>query len=295
MSNPLGTRGALAKAVAELITALWLNNYLFLSPLTFRENICRFAEQFRGSDQHDAQEFLGFLLDGLHEDLNRIKVKPAPIEMGPEREHDLETLPQQIMSEREWRIYRRRDDSFVVDCFQGQFRNQLKCLTCGQTSTTYNVSGDAQPARLARTTLLIYLVWLLQTFMPLSVPVPAGRNLKVSLLNCIEAFVREEIMEKDEAWFCPRCKTKRKASKKLTLSRLPPILVIHLKRFSFKGPFSDKIETQVQYPLQGLDLTNFVPPPLMSQDAAKLKQPPKGWVYDLYAVTNHYGNLSSGH
>ncbi len=29
-----------------------------------------------GCSQHDAQEFLRFLLDGLHEDLNRVKVKP---------------------------------------------------------------------------------------------------------------------------------------------------------------------------------------------------------------------------
>lgn len=40
---------------------------------------------------------------------------------------------------------------------------------------------------------------------------------------------------------CPRCKKNRKAIKKLSLSKLPPILVIHLKRFSFHGPFSDKV------------------------------------------------------
>ncbi|KAM0752242.1 hypothetical protein T439DRAFT_299975 [Meredithblackwellia eburnea MCA 4105] len=271
-SNTLGTKGALADAVAELIRAIWAQNYLFLSPVTFRENICRWAPQFRGTDQHDAQEFLGFLLDGLHEDLNYIIQKPPPVDMSPEREHDLETLPQQIMSEREWDIYRRRDDSFVVQCFQGQFRNQLKCLTCGKTSTTYN------------------------TFMPLSVPIPSGRGIgRVDLQQCISAFVREEILEKDDAWNCPRCKVPRKASKKLTLSRLPPILVIHLKRFSIRGPFSDKLETQVHYPLSGLDLTNHMPPPLMEKRPAALTSPPKGYVYDLYGVTNHYGNLSSGH
>ena len=58
--------------------------------------------------------------------------KPPPVEMTPEREHDLETLPAQVMSSREWDIYRRRDDSFVVQCFQGQFRNQMKCLTCSK-------------------------------------------------------------------------------------------------------------------------------------------------------------------
>lgn len=135
-TNVHGTKGALADAVAELIRAIWAQNYLFLSPITFRENICRWAPQFKGSDQHDAQEFLGFLLDGLHEDLNYITDKPKPVEMSKEREKDLESLPQQVMSQREWDIYRRRDDSFVVQCFQGQFRNQLRCLTCQTVSFT---------------------------------------------------------------------------------------------------------------------------------------------------------------
>lgn len=34
------------------------------------------ASQFTGYAQHDAQEFMAFLLDGLHEDLNRIQIKP---------------------------------------------------------------------------------------------------------------------------------------------------------------------------------------------------------------------------
>ncbi|BGP39848.1 ubiquitin-specific protease doa4 [Rhodotorula kratochvilovae] len=269
--NPLGTKGALANAVAELIRALWAQQYHFLSPVTFRENICRVAPQFRGSEQHDAQEFLGFLLDGLHEDCNYVVKKPPPVEMTPEREHDLETLPPQVMSDREWQIYKMRNDSFIVQCFQGQFRNQLRCLTCQKTSTTYN------------------------TFMPLSVPIPGGRGVgKVSLMACLEQFVRDEVLDGDDAWHCPRCKKNRKAVKKLSLSKLPPILVIHLKRFSFHGPFSDKIETQVQYPLSGLDLTHFLPPPMMDQNGQS-SAPPKGYMYDLFGVTNHYGNLSSGH
>ncbi|GAA6013015.1 hypothetical protein JCM10207_008414 [Rhodosporidiobolus poonsookiae] len=271
--NPLGTKGALANAVAELIRELWTQRYNFLSPVTFREQICRVAPQFRGSDQHDAQEFLGFLLDGLHEDCNYVVKKPPPIEMTPEREHDLETLPPQLMSEREWQIYKMRNDSFIVQCFQGQFRNQLRCLTCQKTSTTYN------------------------TFMPLSVPIPGNRSIsKVPLMACLENFVRDEILDKDDAWHCPRCKKNRKAIKKLSLSKLPPILVIHLKRFSFHGPFSDKIETQVQFPLSGLDLTPFIPPPLTDKRGQPINPPPaKGYVYDLFGVTNHYGNLSSGH
>ena len=89
--------------------------------------------QFGGSEQHDSQEFLSFLLDGLHEDLNRILNKPT-YEVTQAREEELEKLPQQIASEQEWKVYRMRNDSLVVDFFQGQFRNRLECMTCRKAS-----------------------------------------------------------------------------------------------------------------------------------------------------------------
>jgi ubiquitin carboxyl-terminal hydrolase 8 len=97
--------------------------------ILLQKTICIYASQFAGSDQHDSQEFLTFLLDGLHEDLNRVINKPL-IEATPEREAELEKLPQQIASEQEWTTYRMRNDSPVVDTFQGQFRNRMECLTC---------------------------------------------------------------------------------------------------------------------------------------------------------------------
>jgi ubiquitin carboxyl-terminal hydrolase 4/11/15 len=44
--------------------------------LPFQISVGRFAPQFSGYQQQDAQELMAFLLDGLHEDLNRIKKKP---------------------------------------------------------------------------------------------------------------------------------------------------------------------------------------------------------------------------
>ncbi|KAI0642296.1 cysteine proteinase [Trametes meyenii] len=278
MVNPMGTKGNLANAFANILRDLWQGENGTLSPVTFRRSICSHAPQFSGSEQHDSQEFLSFLLDGLHEDLNRVLNKPQ-ISSTPQREAELERLPTQIASEQEWEIYRMRDDSLVVDFFQGQYRNRMECLTCSKTSTTYN------------------------TFMYLTLPIPTNRgHSKVSLQQCIDAFVKEEVMDKSDAWHCPHCKTLRKATKRLSLSRLPPVLLIHLKRFSAKGPFTDKIETFVEFPLKGLDLTNYMPPPLppgvsggspLSHDDPRCQIPP--YRYDLYAVTNHFGTLSTGH
>ena len=132
--NPLGTKGALASTVAQLFTVLWSEQYRFVSPVTFRVRhaICHFAPQFRGTDQHDSQEFLAFLLDGLHEDLNLVQRKPPAVELTPAREAELEALPTAIASEREWNIYLTRDNSLIVQWFQGQYRSRLQCQTCGK-------------------------------------------------------------------------------------------------------------------------------------------------------------------
>ncbi|CDS00039.1 related to Ubiquitin carboxyl-terminal hydrolase 4 [Sporisorium scitamineum] len=277
-TNPLGTQGQLATALAGLVHVMWGEKYAFVSPVTFREAMARFAPSFRGYDQHDSQEFLAILLDGLHEDLNYVVTRPAAVEMTPERENELETLPQQIASVKEWSIYRMRNDSLIVDWFQGQFRNKLTCLTCGKTSTTY------------------------EAFTYLSLPVPHGRGVgKVTLQQCLDAFVREEVLDKADMWNCSRCKKPRKATKRLSISRLPQILLIHLKRFSFKGPFTDKIDTTVTFPTStALDLTNYMPPPLppgtskaANVPVSQSQIPP--YLYDLYAVTHHFGSLNTGH
>ncbi|KAF5361806.1 hypothetical protein D9756_002213 [Leucocoprinus leucothites] len=280
--NPLGSKGRLTHAFAKLLHEMWGQDLPYLTPHEFRKSICQLRSQYDNSEQHDSQEFLSFLMDGIHEDLNRVMVKPkwAPT---PEQEAELERLPPQIAGEREWRAWKERNDSLVVDYFQGQFRNRLECLTCHQTSTTYNV------------------------FSILQLPIPHGRNGKVPIDKCLQAFFNEEILEKDDAWDCPKCKTKRRASKKLSLARLPPVLLIHLKRFEANGRFSDKVDTFVEFPMKSLDLTNYMPSPLppgadkselngglpMSVDDPRTQLPP--YRYDLYGVTNHFGNLTSGH
>lgn len=50
--------------------------YLKFKIFSFKTVVGRFAPRFSGYQQHDSQELLAFLLDGLHEDLNRVKQKP---------------------------------------------------------------------------------------------------------------------------------------------------------------------------------------------------------------------------
>lgn len=92
----------------------------------------------------------------------------------------------------------------------------------------------------------------------------------------------------DEAFHCEKCRAKTPATKHLRLHRLPQILVLHIKRFKYRGFFTDKLTASVSYPLAGLSLDAFLSPETLAGGAA-------GAAYDLYAVSNHYGNLTGGH
>ena len=107
----------------------------------------------------------------------------------------------------------------------------------------------------------------------------------VSLDDCLDEFGRAEVLSESEAWFCPRCKEHRQASKMFQMWKAPDILVIHLKRFSAQGRFRDKLDVMVNFPIEGLDLSGRVLAP--DED--------KSLVYDLFAVDNHYGGLGGGH
>ena len=67
----------------------------------------------------------------------------------------------------------------------------------------------------------------------------------------------------------------------------PPCLVVHLKRFSAQGMWRRKLDTAVDFPLEGLDLAPYIKAP------PEPGAPPP--VYDLVAVSNHFGSTGGGH
>ena len=67
--------GEVAEQFGFLIKALWSGQYRHIAPREFKTTIGRFAQQFSGTSQQDSQEFLAFLMDGLHEDLNKVRAR----------------------------------------------------------------------------------------------------------------------------------------------------------------------------------------------------------------------------
>lgn len=107
----------------------------------------------------------------------------------------------------------------------------------------------------------------------------------ITLDDCFAETGKREVLSEDNAWYCGNCKELRRATKTLEIWTMPDILVVHLKRFGGNRSFRDKIDVLVDYPKEGLDMTERI----------GLKEDGKEYLYDLFAVDNHYGGLGGGH
>lgn len=130
--NPLGLKGELAESFANLIKEMWNGHHSSVAPREFKAKLERFATQFSGYQQHDSQELLAFLLDGLHEDLNRVKKKLY----GSVREGDDITDEERVKES--WDLHKGRNDSIIVDWFQAVLKSTLVCPQCSRVSVTFD-------------------------------------------------------------------------------------------------------------------------------------------------------------
>ncbi|XP_023648434.1 ubiquitin carboxyl-terminal hydrolase 2-like isoform X2 [Paramormyrops kingsleyae] len=220
--------GTLMEEFARLIQRLWTSSGSdAVGPSEFKTQIQKYAPRFVGYNQQDAQEFLRFLLDGLHNEVNRVTVRPRG------HAEDLDHLPDDEKGKRMWNRYLEREDSKIVDLFVGQLKSSLTCCQCGYCSTVFDPFWD------------------------LSLPIAKKGHGEVSLMDCMRLFTKEDVLDGDEKPTCYRCKARRKCTKKFTIQRFPKILVLHLKRFSEARIRTSKLSTFVSFPLKELDLREF--------------------------------------
>ncbi|XP_034036320.1 ubiquitin carboxyl-terminal hydrolase 24 isoform X2 [Thalassophryne amazonica] len=113
-------------------------------------------------------------------------------------------------------------EQIFKNTFQGIFSDQKICKDC--------------PHRYERE----------ETFMALNLGVTSCQSLEISL----DQFVRGEVLEGSNAYYCEKCKEKRTTVKRTCIKSLPSVLCIHLMRFGFdwESGRSIKYDEQIRFP-----------------------------------------------
>ncbi|KAI8805306.1 hypothetical protein BJ742DRAFT_759603 [Cladochytrium replicatum] len=260
-------RGQLANAFSDLVNEFSHGNHArVVYASKFKRAIELRTTQFSGNGQQDSQEFLRFMLDGLHEDLNRVTTRPK----FTYKDADVDMLSDRNRAIFSWNRCQVSSSSFIFDIFGGQYESTVTCHTCHHKSRTFD------------------------TFWDLSLQIPrsshesrsksAASEKCCTLIDCLRAYSAEEELE--TPYNCEKCRSYQLASKSLRIYRCPEILVIHLKRFSNEMSRSAKIETNVLFPIENMSV-NVALSTLDGHDT--------DMTYDLYGMSNHYGGLGGGH
>lgn len=130
-AKKFGTKGEVTEQLAVLLKALWACQYQPELSTTFKQIVERYGVQYKGTQQHDALEFLIWLLDKVHEDLN----------MAPKKKYkSIKTSgrPDEVIAAETLENYKRRDNSFIHSVFQAQYRSSLSCPRCHTQSNTFD-------------------------------------------------------------------------------------------------------------------------------------------------------------
>lgn len=238
----------------------------------------RFREMRRGHQQ-DAQEFLGFLLEELHEECAR-SMKSASVSgsgrstpvgaasNAPETAADAETGWMEVGHKQKPSVTRSSgavaNESPINSIFGGKLRSELK------------VAGNK-------------LSVTLEPYSPLQLDI--GSPEVSNIIDALKGLTRPESMQGD---FQTARGQRTTATKQVFIETLPPVLILHLKRFQYDSTTkrAEKIWKKVGYPLE-LEIPKEVfPVPARNKFAAHGGLPK----YRLTGVIYHHGkNANGGH
>ncbi|XP_024151102.1 ubiquitin carboxyl-terminal hydrolase 10 isoform X7 [Oryzias melastigma] len=228
--------------------------------------------------QEDAEEYLGFTLNGLHEEMLALKklISPqeekAPTPNGPESQPGVEEdIPdkEEEESDDEWeqvgprnKISITRQADFVrtpiTDIFGGHIRSVVYQQNSKESAT-------------------------LQPFFTLQLDIQSEKIRTVQ--EALETLVARESVQ----GYTSKTKQEIEISRRVTLEELPPVLVLHLKRFVFeKTGGCQKLIKNVDYPVD-LEISKDL---LSSGVRSKILKGQR--TYRLFAVVYHHGNSATG-
>lgn len=208
-----------------------------LDPIDFKKFVAARCSSYNLETQEDAHEFILFIINTLSEELNKSSVaspttkKKRFFQKAYKKKRDPVILPKdpavsiEDTAAKVWEEELKKNYSVFSEILMGQIMSEVECRTCKNASR------------------------LFQVFYVLELPLPDKQT--ISLEDCISHFSSPEIIELDQGWVCEVCKTKREASKRSVITKLPPILMVYFKRFVYSDNSFTRCKTNVEVKMEG--------------------------------------------
>jgi ubiquitin carboxyl-terminal hydrolase 8 len=166
-------------------------------------------------------------------------------------------------------------DKIAVKCFE-----KIKAMYSNDYSEIWNMFYGIHISQLKTINNNEFVSMNPEPYFIINLPIPIN-NKSPSLYDCFDLYVEGEVMEGENKVFYEKTNTYEDMRKNISFWSFPTILVIDIKRFNSQNR---KNQVLVTFPLENLNLSKYV-----------IGYNKESYVYDLYGVCNHSGNVLGGH
>ncbi|CAG8597425.1 7495_t:CDS:10 [Ambispora leptoticha] len=311
----------LAEHFHHFMKALWNGNSPIFAPIHLVNEVKKHNEIFQGYGQQDSQEFLGCILNRLHEELPYPHQPTTFVSYNANGKgingsgssnislstsinnvtHDGDIIGGNSSSASSITTQcstmekpHSSPRSIISDVFEGVLESRIRCLHCKKEFIREENFYDL-PIEMDKKSKLKALDKNGDASSSLFGWLGIGnRNLR--LQDCLASFCAIENLTGSNRYECERCKKLNDCQKTLRIKRLPESLCIQLKRFR-RDYFSSKITTHVQFPMEDLEMRPYCKDKNANADMHESQNDDSMEVtkYDLYALVHHRGGLGGGH
>ena len=276
---------------------MWRANDCVLSIDTFKDLFGDKIKMFYGYAQHDTQEALNSLFMTIENELNIKtdytidKICPNVQNLMNKRDYYSKLIStnnlskeekQKIFNEYEeykknnnnavrgidayksWKKYNKNNRNIIVDIFTGYFHVETTCPDCNFISDKFE-SFNCLPLTIVTKNKQFGLE-------------------DVDIYDCLDEFYKTETLDDNNKWYCDKCEKKVNAIRRFYMWKKPKVLILLLKRFDYSRNF--KTSNKVNFPLNDLNLNKH------TSYLNKIEEDKK---YNLFAISNHQGNMLGGH
>jgi ubiquitin C-terminal hydrolase len=144
INNSLGTGGFLTLAYVNFLYNLNNCHKEYYTPKNFKNSIGIVDDRYSGKDQQDTHEFMNFLIDCLHEDLNKVINKPIIKRKDSDISNNYSNELIEQKSIIEWNNHLKRNQSIMVDLLYGQYKTTISCPSCKYKSINFSIFCSQQ-------------------------------------------------------------------------------------------------------------------------------------------------------
>eukprot|EP00826_Nyctotherus_ovalis_P045591 TRINITY_DN5061_c0_g4_i2.p2 TRINITY_DN5061_c0_g4~~TRINITY_DN5061_c0_g4_i2.p2 ORF type:complete len:121 (-),score=14.72 TRINITY_DN5061_c0_g4_i2:280-642(-) len=78
-----------------------------------------------------------------------------------------------------------------------------------------------------------------------------------NVAECFRKYTRDELVSDGQSYYCKACKRFVDVNKKVSLWRISPVVVVHLKRFYYSEYQKEKLDGLAEFQAANFDLEEF--------------------------------------